>query len=180
MKQRTINITRNIICILGLLALIILIKPTKVCAFSMNDAKNSPVLNSGQYRTSRLRDEYDVKLFQVKMPKSGYFRITLRPNAVADENDIGYGWNLNIYRKDNLKEPVKQYWQIENKMVTEKLVLTSGTYYIEVKSYSEYGMSPIMVPFDIKADVVSENNWEQENNNTFKKANKISIGKKYQ
>ena len=51
-------------------------------------------------------------------------------------------------------------------MVTEKLVLTSGTYYIEVKSYSEYGMSPIMVPFDIKADVVSENNWEQENNNT--------------
>ena len=40
-------------------------------------------------------------------------------------------------------------------------------------------MSPIMVPFDIKADVVSENNWEQENNNTFKKANKISIGKKY-
>ena len=37
-----------------------------------------------------------------------------------------------------------------------------------------------MVPFDIKADVVSENNWEQENNNTFKKANKISIGKKYQ
>ena len=163
MKQRTINITRNIICILGLLALIILIKPTKVCAFSMNDAKNSPVLTS-QYRTTRLRNEYDVKLFQVQMPKSGYFRITLRPNAVADENDIGYGWNLNIYRKDNLKEPVKQYWQIENKMVTEKLVLTSGTYYIEVKSYSEYGMSPIMVPFDIKADVVSENNWEQENN----------------
>lgn len=151
MKQRTINITRNIICILGLLALIILIKPTKVCAFSMNDAKNSPVLTS-QYRTTRLRNEYDVKLFQVQMPKSGYFRITLRPNAVADEN----------------------------KMVTEKLVLTSGTYYIEVKSYSEYGMSPIMVPFDIKADVVSENNWEQENNNTFKKANKISIGKKYQ
>lgn len=121
-----------------------------------------------------------VKLFQVQMPKSGCFRITLRPNAVADENDIGHGWNLKIYRKDDLKEPVKQYWQIENKMVTEKLVLTSGTYYIEVKSYSEYGMSPIMVPFDIKADVVSENNWEQENNNTFKKANKISIGKKYQ
>ena len=71
------------------------------------------------------------------MPKSGYFRITLRPNAVADENDIGHGWNLKIYRKDDLKEPVKQYWQIEN-------------------------------------------NWEQENNNTFKKANKISIGKKYQ
>lgn len=69
MKQRTINITRNIICILGLLALIILIKPTKVCAFSMNDAKNSPVLNSEQYRTSRLRNEYDVKLFQVKMEK---------------------------------------------------------------------------------------------------------------
>ena len=111
MKQRTINITRNIICILGLLALIILIKPTKVCAFSMNDAKNSPVLTS-QYRTTRLRNEYDVKLFQVQMPKSGYFRITLRPNAVADENDIVYGWNLNIYRKDNLKEPVKQYWQI--------------------------------------------------------------------
>ena len=179
MKQRTMNIIRNIICILGLLALIILIKPTKVYAFSMNEARNSPVLTS-QYRTTRLRNEYDVKLFQVQMPKSGYFRITLRPNAVADENDIGHGWNLKIYRKDDLKEPVKQYWQIENKMVTEKLVLTSGTYYIEVKSYSEYGMSPIMVPFDIKADVVSENNWEQENNNTFKKANKISIGKKYQ
>ena len=69
MKQRTINITRNIICRVGLLALIILIKPTTVCAFSMNDAKNSPVLNSGQYRTSRLRNEYDVKLFQVKMEK---------------------------------------------------------------------------------------------------------------
>ena len=163
----------------SILVLFILIKPTKVYAFSMNEARNSPVLTS-QYRTTRLRNEYDVKLFQVHMPKSGCFRITLRPNAVADENDIGHGWNLKIYRKDDLKEPVKQYWQIENKMVTEKLVLTSGTYYIEVKSYSEYGMSPIMVPFDIKADVVSENNWEQENNNTFKKANKISIGKKYQ
>lgn len=32
----------------------------------MNDAKNSPVLTS-QYRTTRLRNEYDVKLFQVKM-----------------------------------------------------------------------------------------------------------------
>lgn len=47
MKQRTINITRNIICALGILALIILIKPTKVFAFSMNDAKNSPVLTWG-------------------------------------------------------------------------------------------------------------------------------------
>lgn len=179
MKQRTMKITKNIICMTSILVLFILIKPTKVYAFSMNEARNSPVLTS-QYRTTRLRNEYDVKLFQVQMPKSGCFRITLRPNAVADENDIGHGWNLKIYRKDDLKEPVKQYWQIENKMVTEKLVLTSGTYYIEVKSYSEYGMSPIMVPFDIKADVVSENNWEQENNNTFKKANKISIGKKYQ
>lgn len=60
----------------------------------------------------------------------------------------------------NLKEPVKQYWQIENKMVTEKLVLTSGTYYIEVKSYSEYGMFTYNGTFCIKADVVSENNWE--------------------
>lgn len=179
MKQRTVDITRNIICTVSIMVLIILIKPTKVCAFSMSEARNSPVL-TGQYRTTRLRNEYDVKLFQVQMPKSGYFKITLRPNAYADENDIGYGWNLNIYRKDDLKEPVKQYWQIENKTVTEKLVLTPGTYYIEVKSYSEYGMSPIMVPFDIKADVVSESNWEQENNNTFKKANPISIGKKYQ
>ena len=64
----------------------------QVYAFSMNEARNSPVLTS-QYRTTRLRNEYDVKLFQVQMPKSGYFRITLRPNAVADENDIGYGWN---------------------------------------------------------------------------------------
>lgn len=180
MKQRTINITRNIICILGLLALIILIKPTKVCAFSMNDAKSSPILNSGKYRTSRLRDEYDVKLFQVKMPKRGYFRITLRPDAFADPNDIGYGWNISIYRKDDLSDPVASYWQLEEKMSTEKIVLPQGTYYIEVKAYTETALAPIMVPFDIKADVVSENNWEQENNNTFKKANKISIGKKYQ
>lgn len=33
MKQRTINITRNIICILGLLALIILIKQLKCVRF---------------------------------------------------------------------------------------------------------------------------------------------------
>lgn len=180
MKQRTINITRNIICTLGLLALIILIKPTKVCAFSMNDAKNSPVLNSGQYRTSRLRDEYDVKLFQVKMPKRGYFRITLRPDAYADPNDIGYGWNISIYRKDNLSDPVASYWQLEEKMSTEKLVLPQGTYYIEVKAYTETALAPVMVPFDIKADIVSDNSWEKENNDTFKKADAITIGKKYQ
>lgn len=179
MKQRTVDITRNIICTVSILALIILIKPTKVCAFSMNEARNSPVL-TGQYRTTRLRNEYDIKLFQVEMPKSGYFRITLRPNAYADENDMGYGWSISIYDKDDLTDPVKQYWQIEEKMVTEKLVLKKGTYYIEVKSNSYNGMSPIMVPFDIKADVVSESNWEQEDNNTFKKANPISIGKKYQ
>lgn len=180
MKQRTINITRNIICILGLLALIILIKPTKVCAFSMNDAKSSPILNSGKYRTSRLRDEYDVKLFQVKMPKRGYFRITLRPDAFADPNDIGYGWNISIYRKDDLSDPVASYWQLEEKMSTEKIVLPQGTYYIEVKAYTETALAPIMVPFDIKADIVSDNSWEKENNDTFKKADAITIGKKYQ
>ena len=139
MKQRTKNIARNIICTLGLLTLIILLKSTKVCAFSMNDAKNSPVLNSGKYRTSRLRDEYDVKLFQVKMPQRGYFRITLRPDAFADPNDIGYGWNINIYRKDDLSYPIARYWQLEEKMSTEKIVLPQGT--ILHRSESLYGNS---------------------------------------
>ena len=180
MKQRTINITRNIICALGILALIILIKPTKVFAFSMNDAKNSPVLTWGQYRTARLSNAYDVKLFQVKVTNRGYFRITFKLDDSANTDNIGYGWDLNIYDKNNLSEPIIKETEITGTRTTKKLVLAKGTYYIEVKSYSEYGMSPIMVPFDIKADVVSENNWEQENNNTFKKANKISIGKKYQ
>ena len=61
---------------------------------------------------------------------------------------------LKIYRKDDLKEPVKQYWQIENKMVTEKLVLTSGTYYIEVNLIVNMECH-YNGTFDIKADVVS-------------------------
>ncbi|RHN15304.1 fibronectin type III domain-containing protein [Anaerobutyricum hallii] len=178
MKQRTMNITRNIICILGLLTLIILIKPTKVCAFSMNDAKSSPVLNSGKYRTSRLRDEYDVKLFQVKMPERGYFRITLRPDAFANLDDIVDGWNFSIYRKDDLSDPVASYWEIETKMSTEKLVLAKGTYYIAVESWSSYEAPRAC--FNIKADIVSDNSWEKENNDTFKKADAITIGKKYQ
>lgn len=178
MKQRTINITRNVICILGFLALIILIKPTKVCAFSMNDAKSSPVLNSGKYRTSRLRDEYDVKLFQVKMPERGYFRITLRPDAFANLDDIVDGWNFSIYRKDDLSDPVASYWEIETKMSTEKLVLAKGTYYIAVESWSSYEAPRAY--FNIKADIVSDNSWEKENNDTFKKADAITIGKKYQ
>lgn len=178
MKQRTMNITRNIICILGLLTLIILIKPTKVCAFSMNDAKSSPVLNSGKYRTSRLRDEYDVKLFQVKMPERGYFRITLRPDAFANLDDIVDGWNFSIYRKDDLSDPVASYWEIETKMSTEKLVLAKGTYYIAVESWSSYEAPRAC--FNIKADIVSDNSWEKENNDTLKKADAITIGKKYQ
>lgn len=178
MKQRTMNITRNIICILGLLTLIILIKPTKVCAFSMNDAKSSPVLNSSKYRTSRLRDEYDVKLFQVKMPERGYFRITLRPDAFANLDDIVDGWNFSIYRKDDLSDPVASYWEIETKMSTEKLVLAKGTYYIAVESWSSYEAPRAC--FNIKADIVSDNSWEKENNDTFKKADAITIGKKYQ
>ena len=156
MKQRTINITRNIICILGLLALIILIKPTKVYAFSMNEARNSPVLTS-QYRTTRLRNEYDVKLFQVQMPKSGCFRITLRPDAFANLDDIVDGWNFSIYRKDDLSDPVASYWEIETKMSTEKLVLAKGTYYIAVESWSSYEAPRAC--FNIKADIVSDNSW---------------------
>ena len=53
MKQRTMKITKNIICMTSILVLFILIKPTKVYAFSMNEARNSPVLTS-QYRTTRL------------------------------------------------------------------------------------------------------------------------------
>lgn len=106
MKQRTINITRNIICALGILALIILIKPTKVFAFSMNDAKNSPVLTWGQYRTARLSNAYDVKLFQVKVTNRGYFRITFKLDDSANTDNIGYGWDLNIYDKNNLSEPI--------------------------------------------------------------------------
>lgn len=178
MKQRTINITRNIICALGILALIILIKPTKVFAFSMNDAKNSPVLTSGQYRTARLSNENDVKLFQVKVTNMGYFRITLKPDEYADMDEVDYGWDLNIYDKNNLSEPIANYERIRETKVTEKLVLAKGTYYIAVKSWSSYEAPRAY--FNIKADIISGSNWEQENNNTFGRANTISIGKKYQ
>lgn len=144
----------------------------------MNDAKTSPVLNSGKYRTSRLRDEYDVKLFQVKMPERGYFRITLRPDAFANLDDIVDGWNFSIYRKDDLSDSVASYWEIETKMSTEKLVLAKGTYYIAVESWSSYEAPRAC--FNIKADIVSDNSWEKENNDTFKKADAITIGKKYQ
>ena len=46
MKQRTMKITKNIICMTSILVLFILIKPTKVYALSMNEARNSPVLTS--------------------------------------------------------------------------------------------------------------------------------------
>lgn len=39
MKQRTMKITKNIICMTSILVLFILIKPTKVYAFSMNEAR---------------------------------------------------------------------------------------------------------------------------------------------
>ena len=179
MKQRTINITRNIICALGILALIILIKPTKVFAFSMNDAKNSPVLTWGQYRTARLSNAYDVKLFQVKVTNRGYFRITFKLDDSANTDNIGYGWDLNIYDKNNLSEPIIKETEITGTRTTKKLVLAKGTYYIEVTGNSSFGADPT-APFNIKADVVSGNSWEQENNNTFGRANVISIGKKYQ
>ena len=179
MKQRTINITRNIICALGILALIILIKPTKVFAFSMNDAKNSPVLTWGQYRTARLSNAYDVKLFQVKVTNRGYFRITFKLDDSANTDNIGYGWDLNIYDKNNLSEPIIKETEITGTRTTKKLVLAKGTYYIEVTGNSSFGADPT-APFNIKADMVSGNSWEQENNNTFGRANVISIGKKYQ
>ena len=176
MKQRTINITRNIICALGILALIILIKPTKVFAFSMNDAKNSPVLTWGQYRTARLSNAYDVKLFQVKVTNRGYFRITFKLDDSANTDNIGYGWDLNIYDKNNLSEPIIKETEITGTRTTKKLVLAKGTFYIEVTGNSSFGADPT-APFNIKADMVSGNSWEQENNNTFGRANVISIGK---
>lgn len=54
--------------------------------------------------------------------------------------------------------------------------MAKGTYYIEVTGNSSFGADPT-APFNIKADVVSGNSWEQENNNTFGRANVISIGK---
>lgn len=153
-----------------LLALLLLILPLKVSAFTVNDAKNSPVMQSGSWYTGVATDQ-KASIHQFKVTERGYCTITFNIGDYADTDKIGNGWELSLYRNDDVANYFIRNSFISGKYVTPKLSLEPGTYYAVVEN--RWGNEN--QPYKLKFDQAANNQWEQENNGNYTTATKINL-----
>lgn len=151
------------------LALVLLIMPLKVSAFTANDAKNSPMMQPGVWYTGVATSDKEG-IFQFQVTQRGYVNVTLKAADNADTNKIGWGWELSVYEKDNVSNYFLNESDIQGKYTTPKLSLKPGTYYAVINT--EFLNKD--QPFSIKFDQVSSTQWEQEDNGTYQVATPIT------
>lgn len=114
----------------------------------------------------------DVDWYKVKTTENGYFQIQLDTAA----EDVGWGWDVAVM--DSKLNVIKTYTGIKTKTITPVLPYAKGTYYIKVNANYTNG-APIDATYKLKVKQVKSSSWESENNDTLKKADSISLNKKY-
>lgn len=151
------------------------------CESEINDTQdkaNSIQLN--QEYTGTLYKKNDSDWFSFQTTTDGYFRVTLNTSASAD--NVGAGWKVCIYEKDNEK-PIKVMSSIKEKTVSTQLPYPAGTYWVQVIG-QETGTAGILnpptdIPYTLTVNQTQAGNWESENNDTTENADSIHLGTKY-
>ena len=153
---------------------------TNSYAISQADAEKSPEIKVNEVKTDKLEGQGSVKWYKVNISERGYFRITMSPNSEASEDELGFGWDVSLYPKDDLTaEIVKLDW-VKSKKSSEWMAYHPDTFYICVKNANESMiLNTARAPFDLKIEFNKSDVWEQEDNNKNIVANPINVNTTY-
>ena len=111
--------------------------------------------------------------FKFTINQNGYVTVDIR-HDYYDPSDV-FCWYY-VYDSDFKKLSIEQVNHDDVYTTTYMLGLPSGTYYIEVnKGYNV----PASIIYNIKVNYKNESNWETEINDTWQKADAISLNKNF-
>ncbi len=123
--------------------------------------------------TGNLSDKEDVDYYLFNSTKN-YFVVNFNLNQGFFGSDVGDGWDVYIYDKDN--KLIASASDIENSYTSPRLAF-SGPIYIRVEKAGYF--CPINIDYDITVTQTTNKNWEAEYNDTMSTANTISPAKVY-
>ncbi len=143
---------------------------TKATADSISPDKNY---------SGSLYHRMDTDWYKVQTTENGYFQVSLNISDTVNVEDIHNGWNIAVM--DSKANVIKTYTKITSNMTTAPLPYAKGTYYIKVYANDTYSDNrvPIDCIYKLKVKQTKNSSWESEVNDTLKKADSISLNKKY-
>ena len=146
---------------------------------TLEDLKDAPLLTE-EYLTDKLETPTSQKWFRVNLDnESGYFRIGFKLGDGANPNYIKYGWTISIYDGSDLSSPNYEV-HLTGSASSKVMCFEPCVAYIKVSSYIETEYSaPINQPFDIKAYIHKEPNWETSYDNSIASAIETEAGSTY-
>ena len=152
----------------------------EVFAITQAQAEASPEIKVNEVKTDKLNGPDDIKWYKVKVTERGYFRLTLGPNSGANSDDISWGWNAFLYKKDDLTAHIAELNHVTSKEAAMWMAYYPDTYYIKIEPNANYisNMVPT-APFDLMIEFNKTDVWEQEDNNKSVNPNAINVNTTY-
>jgi len=131
------------------------------------------LINSDTTYYGTLYNVDDKDFFKVNIKKKGYFTVKVAPKDFTN-NKVKDGWSFVVYDKNGTE--LEKVDNIKNSKSSIKLPFSTGTYYIEVKSYSNFtSSSPVDCTYTLRVNNTASSLWESENNEKTSTADKISL-----
>lgn len=145
-------------------------------ADSHSDAKKAKEITINKIVTDTLESPDAQHWYKFKITEPGYFRVCLGPNAKAAPEDIQSGWRFYVYKNGSFNEEISLKDNIIAYEKSQYIAFSPDTYYIKViNERTESYNATNNAPFDLKVEFTKSNKWEQESNDSFEKANAISV-----
>ncbi|MCQ2496602.1 MAG: hypothetical protein MJ131_08425 [Lachnospiraceae bacterium] len=133
---------------------------------SNNVMKKANTLTSGKEKYGTLWTEKDIDYYKFKTTKTGYTQIEFHSES---GEVINHGWNLSIF--DSTGKLIKKTEGIKENFKSLKLDFKKGTiFYVLVEGQYKDNWSPVDKLYSIMAKEVKTTSYEEESNNTVKKA----------
>ncbi len=123
--------------------------------------------------TGAISSNEDVDYYTFNSTKD-YFVVDFSLNSNFFGNDVGDGWDISIYDKDN--KLITSCEDVENSYTSPRLAFI-GAVYVRVEKAGYY--CPTDIDYDITVTQTTNAYWESEYNDTIVTANKITPAKVY-
>lgn len=133
-----------------------------------NTMKSAIVLKAGESYKDKLKGYSDVNYYKVELKDSGKFAISFK----TDIWENTYSWNNIQLLDENGERYILFSSKPEGGLAKDDIGLKKGTYYIKVTG-------TVLDEYSIKFQLMPENTYEREFNDTQKAANDINVNKLY-
>lgn len=134
-------------------------------------------IRTNEIYSGQISNISDVDYYTFDVLEKGYFNIDFGIASI-DTEKLDYGWNVDIYNDNVLVYSSKN---IKNKTKSTNLAFAKGSkVYIKVTPHHVYDIyCPTNIEYNVSANYVVSDFWEQENNDTKSTSNNINTDTEY-